>query len=316
MNKYKLFFGVVCSLLILAFSSNPPNGRTGAPFDGSCSGCHAGGAQNGTIEISGVPDEIMLGTTYPLEVKLAITSGTASRGGFQLVAVDQNNANAGSFSNLGGNTGTNSSGGRTYFEHSGAKNFGDNDELAYESDWTAPEGMGVSEVTFYYVANFADGNGSTSGDRIVTNATTVNVEADAGNMVGPIAISQVLGNGTVELTNVGNDTIDISSYWLCNRPEYEMLGNLTVECGSLSLAPGALVAVSTGTISISGNGGEIGLYTSNSFGSSDAMGRLCDLGCKSRRNKRKRRCWSWNLDKWSTSYVFHIRSIYSLGWRR
>ncbi len=172
----------LCSVLTLAylgmsFSNNPPNGFTGAPptFNtcaSSMGGCHSGGNFNGSISIAGLPGSIMPNTTYNLMVTVMFGSGNPMRGGFQMVALDQNNANAGTLSNPGPSSTISTSGGRTYFEHNPAQFFGGNTSVSYTVDWTAPAGPSGTTITMYAAGNVANGNGSTSGDQIVTTIAT------------------------------------------------------------------------------------------------------------------------------------------------
>ena len=89
-----------------------------------------------------------------------------------------------------------------------------------------------------------------------------------------VVINEINGSGQIELLNVSGNTIDISSYWLCNlssSPAYRQLSNMTLVCGGdLILAPGELVTVQ-GAITINEADGELGLYSTNSFGSSTAI---------------------------------------------
>jgi len=68
-------------------------------------------------------------------------------------------------------------------------------------------------------------------------------------------------------------TVDISTYWLCDRPGYERLSALTIECGSLALEAQESVTVSLASTSISINpaGDEMGLYTSSSFANANDL---------------------------------------------
>ena len=53
-----------------------------------------------------------------------------------------------------------------------------------------------------------------------------------------VVISEVFANGTFELRNTGNSTVNISQYWICDFPDYRRLDQLTLECGDLNLAAG------------------------------------------------------------------------------
>ena len=48
------------SISMFSWSNNPPNGKTGAPSEGTCADCHSmnGGGFDGMIEISGLPSDI------------------------------------------------------------------------------------------------------------------------------------------------------------------------------------------------------------------------------------------------------------------
>ena len=100
--------GLLLSTLILIFSNsnNPPNGKTGAPAEGSCMDCHA--PQNmgidGEFEIIGLPEKLLPKNIYNLTARIKVTSGIAQKAGFQLVALDGNNENSGNLAAQGGTT--------------------------------------------------------------------------------------------------------------------------------------------------------------------------------------------------------------------
>ncbi|MEE9371560.1 MAG: CHRD domain-containing protein [Saprospiraceae bacterium] len=193
MKKYQLFAGLAIAFLLVSFSGNPPVGNTGAPFDNTCSqsGCHTGTSTiMGSVNITGIPDDVEPGMTYPFKVVLQVTGGSASRGGFQMVAVnDNNNNNSGTIQNIGSNTDLDSKNGRTYLDHQNAKNF-NGSTVEYNAEWVAPQVMESESTTFYVGAILANGNGSTSGDRFVLNSLSVNVvvpnmcEVGGGTLVG------------------------------------------------------------------------------------------------------------------------------------
>lgn len=158
------FSGLLLGVLVwLANASNPPNGNTGAPFDGHCNNCHGGASFGGSVSIDGLPATITPNTTYPLTITLTPTSGTPGRGGFQLVVVDDNNSNSGNLTNSNAQSGTEFSGGREYLEHRGAKVFGGN-PISWSFTWASPATAAGNMVNFYFVGNFCNGTGSSSGD--------------------------------------------------------------------------------------------------------------------------------------------------------
>jgi hypothetical protein len=159
--------GLLLGVLVwLANASNPPNGQTGAPFDGNCNNCHNGGNFNADISIDGLPATVEPSTLYPLTITVTPTAGAPTRAGFQLVVVGGTNANAGDLSNISAQTGTESSGGREYVEHRGAKTFGGN-PVSWSFNWTSPASVAGNTFTFYYIANLVNGNGNNSGDNPV-----------------------------------------------------------------------------------------------------------------------------------------------------
>ena len=149
--------------LNFSFSGNPPDGRKGAPGDGACSGCHFGGTQTGSIAIEGITDNPLIpNKTYNVAVRITLTSGISTRAGFQFVALDGNTNSAvstGTYSNLGTNVGTGTSGSRTYAEHSGGENTYSSGDVLYTFDWTAPA-TATNNIAFYVAGNIANGSGT------------------------------------------------------------------------------------------------------------------------------------------------------------
>ena len=88
-------------------------------------------------------------------------------------------------------------------------------------------------------------------------------------------------NEWVTLKNFGTDTIDISGYWLCQRPEYDQLGesgSIAIVSGDFVLDPMEEVIVNVSPAGQSGGftaivdlpeNGELGLFANSSFGSTD-----------------------------------------------
>lgn len=163
---------IVTGILLLSFSSSPPPGRTGGPGETTCAtiGCHSGVnvTIHGHIQLNGLPATITPGLTYPVNVQLIIDRGNPLRGGFQMMALTDSDQNTMGFSNPGIGGALTENNGRSYFGHAPAQNFGGRDTLDYTVDWHLPENLLTDSVIFYGAANFANGNGSSSGDRIVT----------------------------------------------------------------------------------------------------------------------------------------------------
>ena len=195
-----LFFGL--ALLWVATtsnSSNPPNGRTGAPGEGICSNCHfGGGGFNGSVSITGLPAVVDPNTTYPITVTVANPNGAAQRAGFQWVALNSANQNTGSISLAGPSSTITPSGGRTYHEHNPAQFFGAGTSVSWTANWTSPAAPSSNDVlTFYSAAVIGNGSGS-SGDLVVTDQLSVQILGGGtplgGNVVNPVDVSCNGGN--------------------------------------------------------------------------------------------------------------------------
>ena len=85
-----------------------------------------------------------------------------------------------------------------------------------------------------------------------------------------VIISELkLDSGWVELHNTADTAVDVSSWWLCDRPAYALISGVTLVSGSTNIPSGGYVVLGWGPISASA--GELGLYVSSSFGSASAI---------------------------------------------
>jgi hypothetical protein len=121
----------------------------------------------------------MSGTMYPLTVTVSNPGQTAIRGGFQMVALNESNQNAGTFSNPGPSSKLSTNGGRGYHEHNPGKAFNGNQQISWTVTWTAPNVQGTEDVSFYAAGLVANGNNNTSGDLTVASETTIQVQGTA-----------------------------------------------------------------------------------------------------------------------------------------
>ncbi|MEM9823419.1 MAG: hypothetical protein AAF985_20215, partial [Bacteroidota bacterium] len=92
-----------------------------------------------------------------------------------------------------------------------------------------------------------------------------------------VIINEIAAPGTVELKNIGNTMIPVGDYWLCDFPAYERINDLNVICGNVNLAPGEILVVDNFNF-VSTDDGEMGLYSTNSFGSAAAMQSYVEWG--------------------------------------
>jgi len=175
MKRHSILFAILGIFLLLSFASDPPNGRTGAPGESTCAsaGCHSNQSSDidGTINLLGLPDTIRAGESYSLTLQLTATSGDPERAGFQMVALDNNEDNAGILSNPGASSAVETENGRTYFDHRPAEGF-TNDARSYTVDWVAPSNSALENVSFYAAGIFSNGDGTRDNDKIITTSFT------------------------------------------------------------------------------------------------------------------------------------------------
>ncbi|MCB0573247.1 MAG: hypothetical protein KDC61_01615, partial [Saprospiraceae bacterium] len=201
--------GLLLGMLVwLANNANPPNGRTGAPFDGHCNNCHGGGNPGGfggVVDISGLPSTIEPNTTYPITLTVTPTAGTPVKGGFQLVAVNGSNQNAGNLASVNAETGTEFLGGREYIEHRNGKFFGGG-PVSWDFNWTSPANAAGNIIKFYFIGNLTNNNDSDSGDFPVAFSQTFDFSAPPPLVATITNTTNVLcfggnnGSATVEAT--------------------------------------------------------------------------------------------------------------------
>jgi hypothetical protein len=96
-----------------------------------------------------------------------------------------------------------------------------------------------------------------------------------------IVISEIdLVNNKVELVNTGSAAVDITAYWICNRlngsPFYTAVGPGLIDVpnssqNSLNILNGGILTLTLTAAIVPDASGEIGLYSTNSFGSSASL---------------------------------------------
>ncbi|MFT4600828.1 MAG: hypothetical protein ACI857_001005 [Arenicella sp.] len=150
------------------YSANPPNAKTGAPGDGTCTDCHTGTTQSaaGTITyaFSGTGNEYTPGQSYTIDLSIA----AGAKNGFQLTVLDASDNAAGTF-NSGTNSATTSAGGKEYVHHSSSVG-----NTAWQFTWNAPS-TDMGPVTVYYAFNATDNGGSTGNDVVYLGQETITV---------------------------------------------------------------------------------------------------------------------------------------------
>ncbi len=208
---YFLFITLLIAYFQLSNSGNPNNGHTGAPPTGntcsnSAGGCHSGPTGLGTVTINGLPSSVTPNTIYPITVTIERTNPDREMGGFQLVAQQSNSNNAGELDNPGPSSTVALAGGIYYFEHAPAASFSGN-TITYTADWTAPASAANGPITFYACAVLANGNGSTTGDCIVTATALTTLSGGGG---GAITVNVTGDNVSCAGGNDGSATASAS----------------------------------------------------------------------------------------------------------
>ena len=198
--------GLILGVLVwLANAGNPPNGMTGAPFDSTCNSCHGGGNYGGNVTVDGLPGTIAPNTTYPLNITLNPTAGNPNRGGFQLVVVDDNNANSGNLTNGNNQSGTEFSGGREYLDHRVTKFFGGG-PISWSFTWTSPASAAGNMVNFYFIGNFCNGTGNTDGDAPISDFLAIPFGGG-----GPPVTCQITGSTNVTCFGGNNGSATVTA---------------------------------------------------------------------------------------------------------
>ncbi len=173
---YKLaisLFLIVTALLFLNYYTNPPDGYTGAPVPDelSCKLCHFYDAKHivGSTEISGIPQKIVPGKIYPIEVIINNPDKKAIRTSFQFTALNQYST-SGSLLNPKGNVKFTLYKNRNYAESQpGVKII--NNKTIFSFDWQAPDEPNNSIISFYATSVLADGDNTFANDAVKETAT-------------------------------------------------------------------------------------------------------------------------------------------------
>jgi hypothetical protein len=97
------------------------------------------------------------------------------------------------------------------------------------------------------------------------------------NTSAQVVINEVdYHNGRVEIKNLGDSTVDISSWQFCSLFIYTPISGLTVEFGSTTPASGDLVVFSG--LAFNNTAADLGLYSSSDFGNAEAMQSFVQWG--------------------------------------
>ena len=107
-----------------------------------------------------------------------------------------------------------------------------------------------------------DGEGNAATDWIVGSAPTI-CEENVSSGSAIIVVNEISADGKIEITNIGDAAMDVTNVILCNFPDYQTIGNSTLECGDLMLEPGEILVV-TDFVALAEQG-EMGLYSATPY---------------------------------------------------
>lgn len=183
-NHFRIFtcFAVVLCITgisvdtIFAFSSGPPNGRTGSPADNflTCrDGCHNTFELNaGTANFSiSAPENYTRGET--VDITVFFNNSDTAKHGFELSALDANDEHVGTFSSVDSKTKTDDGEGN-YIKHT-SEGSSQSGNASWNVKWTAPAREVSNPITFYAAGNEANGNFTNKGDYIYATTAQINI---------------------------------------------------------------------------------------------------------------------------------------------
>ena len=163
----------------LIFSSQPPLGHSGADNNHYCNDCHSTNPLNvigGSVELTGLPtDGYVSGTKYSLSLKSTHSAADRKRWGFTIEARNGLNQAVGTFGSTNANAAINGN----ELSHLNAVSTASQSTFTYDNlSWTAPANPTANDqtITFYFVGNAANGNGSSSGDFLYTGTKVISLQ--------------------------------------------------------------------------------------------------------------------------------------------
>jgi hypothetical protein len=250
-NWFRFFGLIVGAVVLLANGGDPPNANTGAPFNGTCASCHDNPTPTyaGDLVLEGLPGAIEPNTTYPLTVRLNVSGGSPLTGGYQLVCVDNNNANCGDLTLANTESGLVMVSGREYVEQRGEKAFSGG-TVSWDFNWKSPATAAGNTIKFYFIGNFSNNNNNDGGDLIVpavetyTLAASNPVTAAIANSIDVTCFGLSNGSATVE---AGGGTGTFTYLW-SNGQTTATASNLAAGTYSVTVTSGSSTSATSVTI--------------------------------------------------------------------
>lgn len=212
---FTFFLGLIWTGVLFAYSSGPDPGVNGVVSGTTCnqSGCHNSFTLNsgtGSVSIGGLPSTWTAGQTYALTVTVSLSG--SSRYGFQFSAVnDTTNAQAGTLLAASPNdsrvqiiTGTVGGNSLQFTQHNSTF-FSPGTPFSFR--WTAPSSASFGDVRFNVAGNAANGDATSTGDRIYTTSA---IRSAASDLTAPV-ISSVTSSAITSSTATITWTTDEAS---------------------------------------------------------------------------------------------------------
>ena len=97
-----------------------------------------------------------------------------------------------------------------------------------------------------------------------TTAAPTTTQAPPEGSTADLAITEVVFGDHFTITNLGAGPVDVDGLWVCNRPTYAPLPATVI-------AAGESLDIAAAEVGLPDNGGEVALYSSNTFGDSSAL---------------------------------------------
>lgn len=169
---------ILSSFSALMYSSQPPNGKTGATGV-YCTQCHSTNSLNtggGNVSVIGLPENYTAGVSYNFSIKIVHGVADRKRWGFEITAINNNGDVVGTFSSANPNASL--IGSSKELGHLNAVITPLQQSFTYNNlTWTAPinPAVGDETVTFYFSSIAANGNGSSSGDFVYASTKIINL---------------------------------------------------------------------------------------------------------------------------------------------
>ena len=209
MKKYILllaFFGA--TTYSYTNSGGSPAGKSGSPASSgqTCSSgyCHGGGSPSGAefVDISFSQDSVLDGDNLTISIGVN-TGGASSKVGF-MASVEDENGNT--YTPISVATGSQLSG--DYVTHNSSSTSVSNDSINWS--FNVQEASYPDSLTVYAAVNFTNGDGSTSGDYVITAQKTFyknlvfNVEESTLNalVIGPNPAHDFIKASSIGLTEI------------------------------------------------------------------------------------------------------------------